>query len=85
MFGVLGVTSSMSVIPYRTLIQNHASEGSIGQITALSEAVNMLALLTAPFIGAFVASVFTVGAAFVLGSAVMLGVCIRAFQMRHFQ
>lgn len=78
-----GVCTAMAVIPFRTIIQNHTSDESIGQITALSEAVNTLALLSAPFVGAWIASLFTVGAAFIAGGAVMLFVAVWAFAIRN--
>ncbi len=82
-FFVLGVTTAMMVVPFRAVIQNNTDASTIGQITALSEAANTLALLTAPFIGAWLASTTTIGAAFVLGGGVMLGVSIRAFALRR--
>ena len=74
----LGIASALTVIPFRTVLQDQCSDRSIGQITALSEAVNTVALLTAPFIGALVATAFSLGAAFVLGGLVMLGVAVAA-------
>ncbi len=82
-FFVLGVTTALMVVPIRTVIQNNTDSSSIGQITALSEAANTLALLTAPFIGAWLATATTIGAAFVLGGAVMLGLGLRAFTLRN--
>ncbi|WP_424944727.1 MFS transporter [Aliiroseovarius crassostreae] len=82
-FAVVGVATALSVVPYRTIIQTETSEHAIGQVTALSEAANMVALLTAPFIGALVASAFSIGAAFVLGGGVMLVVSLRAVKLRH--
>ncbi|MBM7068469.1 MFS transporter [Actibacterium sp. 188UL27-1] len=82
-WGGLGVMAALSVIPFRTVMQTHCPERSIGQITALSEAVNTVALLTAPFIGALVAAAFSIGAAFVLGGSVMLVVGLAAFGLRR--
>ncbi len=73
-FAVLGVATSMTVVPYRTVLQNTVSEGRMARVTALSEALNTAALLSAPFLGALLASTFSVGAPFVFGGAVMLGV-----------
>ncbi len=82
-FFVLGIGSAMSVVPFRTIIQNNTDERSIGQITALSEATNTMALLTAPFIGAWIASLFSTGAAFILGGLVMLAVTFGAVSLRN--
>ncbi|MEO0931262.1 MAG: hypothetical protein AAFY14_11535, partial [Pseudomonadota bacterium] len=68
--------------PFRTIIQNNVSSARIGRVTALSEAVNTVALLTAPFIGAAIASAFSIGASFICGGVVMLLVAIRAMQLR---
>ncbi len=81
-FFVLGVTSAMSVVPFRTVLQNNTDDTSIGQITALSEAANTIALLTAPFIGAGLAAWSSIGAAFVLGGLVLLGIAWRAWRLR---
>lgn len=82
-FGVLGIASALSVVPFCTVMQNHTKEGALGQITAFSEAANTIALLTAPLIGAVVASLFSIGAAFVLGGVVMLAVFARAVLLRN--
>lgn len=82
-FGVLGMSSAFSVVPFRTIVQNSVSGSSIGRITALSEATNTAALLTAPFIGALIASITSIGAAFVCGGLVMVLVSARAAALRH--
>ncbi|QPH52637.1 MFS transporter [Pontivivens ytuae] len=71
-FGIVGFATALAVVPFRTILQNNVAEDRMGRVTALSEAANTLALLSAPFIGAAVAAVFGIGAAFVLGGAVML-------------
>jgi MFS family permease len=82
MFAILGFCSAMTVVPYRTVIQNNVSDARIGRVTALSEAINTVALLTAPFIGAAIASFLTYGAAFIAGGYVMIFVTIRGYQLR---
>lgn len=81
-FGVLGFCSALTVVPYRTVIQNNVAGGQIGRITALSEAINTVALLTAPFIGAALASFVSIGAAFIAGGLVMLLVARRGYKLR---
>ncbi len=82
LFGVLGFCTAMTVVPYRTVIQSNVSSARIGRVTALSEALNTIALLTAPFVGAAIASAFSIGAAFICGGGVMLLVTLRAVQLR---
>jgi len=72
-FAVLGFTTSMSVVPLRTGLQNACAPGEMGRVTALNEALSTLTLLSAPFIGAGLATVFGIGAAF-LGGAVVLAI-----------
>lgn len=74
LFALLGVASALMVVPVRTLIQNEVPEDRIARITALSEAANTTALLSAPFLGAWIASYAGIGAAFMLGGAVSLAV-----------
>lgn len=85
MFAILGFCSAMTVVPYRTLIQDNVEATQIGRVTALSEAINTVALLTAPFIGAALASALSFGAAFVVGGIVMLGVSWWGVRLRKLQ
>ena len=82
LFAVLGLTSAMAVVPFRTVLQNAVTPERMGRVTALSEAINTVALLTAPFIGAAIASVFSIGAAFVCGGCLLLAVAARAWTLR---
>lgn len=82
-FAIVGFFSAMTVVPFRAIVQNSVSEKSIGRVTALSEAANTMALLTAPFIGALVASVASIGAAFVCGGVIMVLVALRAAMLRN--
>lgn len=81
-FLVLGLTSAMTVVPVRVVFQNTVPEDKMGSVTALSEAANTMALLSAPFIGAMLADAFSVGAPFVVGGIVMLGVAAGAARAR---
>lgn len=75
---IIGVCGGLSMVPFRTLMQTHTPPNQIGQITALSEAANTLALLTAPFAGAAIASLFSLGVAFIIGGVVTLSVATMA-------
>ena len=71
-FFVLGLTTAMSVVPFQVVLQNTVPEHRMGSVTALSEAANTIALLTAPFVGAVLVGGYSVGAPFLVGSVVML-------------
>lgn len=77
-FSVLGFTSAMAVVPARVVLQNTVPEEKMGSVTAFGEAANTAALLSAPFVGAMLAEIFSVGAPFVVGGIVMLGVALGA-------
>ncbi len=84
-FAILGVMSAVTLVPFRTIIQNNVAGEKIGRITALSEALNTVALLIAPFVGASVAAASSIGMAFLLGGAVMLCVAALAFYHRSYR
>ncbi|MEJ6403531.1 MFS transporter [Yoonia sp. 2307UL14-13] len=81
-FFVLGITSAMGLVPYRTLIQNHVPSNRIGRVTAMSEAINTSAILVAPFLGAALASVTSFGVAFMGGGLMFLMLAGRALMLR---
>ncbi|MDX8348301.1 MFS transporter [Cognatiyoonia sp. IB215446] len=85
LFFGLGVASAINLVPFRTLIQTHTAPDRIGRVTALSEAINTIALLTAPFMGAAIAAATSFGMAFICGGALMFVVALRALalQARH--
>lgn len=68
-FAGLGITGSAAVVPVRTVIQSETTDRTIARVSALSEAANMAALLTAPFLGAALAAQLGTGAAFIAGGA----------------
>ena len=80
-FALIGFASSLSVVPTRTILQQNTTPATIARITSLSEALNTVALLLGPFIGAILATATSVGAAFVLGSVVMIGVALAAIAL----
>lgn len=75
---IVGFTGGLAFVPYRTVLQDNTPPHQMGQITAFSEAANTLALLTSPFAGAAIASVTSIGVAFVIGGLVTLGVAVVA-------
>ena len=83
LFAIVGASSAMSVVPVRTVIQNETSPGRIASVTALGEAANTAALLTAPFLGALIASVFSIGIAFVVGGALLVAIAGVALMLQR--
>lgn len=71
LFAIVGMASSASFVPTRTILQNEVSPDRIGRVTALGEAANALAVSTAPFLGTALASATTIGVAFVVGGALL--------------
>lgn len=67
----IGISSALAVVPIRTVIQNETAPERIARVTALSEAANTVALLSSPFAGAAIASLFSVGDAFVAGGLLL--------------
>jgi len=82
LFFGLGIASAINLVPFRTLIQTHTAPDRIGRVTALSEAINTIALLTAPFLGAAIAAATSFGMAFICGGALMLVVALRALTLQ---
>ena len=74
----IGISSALSVVPIRTVIQDETAPERIARVTALSEAANTLALLSSPFAGAAIASLFSVGAAFVTGGLMLALLAVAA-------
>ncbi|MFV2052440.1 MFS transporter [Aliiroseovarius sp. YM-037] len=80
-FGVVGFSTAMVVVPVRTIIQTECLPERIASVTALSEAANTTALLVAPFIGALIASFSSVGVAFVIGGGLLILIAARAYAL----
>ncbi|MEM7711046.1 MAG: MFS transporter [Pseudomonadota bacterium] len=75
-FAVLGLASAMAFVPFRTILQDAVPEARMGRVTALGEAVNTVALLSAPLVGAYLVSALSIGAPFVFGGLVMGGIAL---------
>lgn len=80
-FGAAGFTSSVARVPLRALVQGATPPGMMGRVAALAEAASLSALLLAPFLGAWLATAASVGAAFLLGAGLMAGVAAGAMVM----
>ncbi|EAR50464.1 hypothetical protein OG2516_09003 [Oceanicola granulosus HTCC2516] len=73
-FALGGVASAALMIPPRVVIQNETAPESIARVTALGEAANTAALVTAPFLGAAIAAATSTGIVFVLGGSLTLAI-----------
>ena len=82
-FAVLGLTSALMLVPYRTVIQSATRPEAMGRVSALNEALNTSALLVAPFIGAAIAEATRIGGAFVAGALIMALIALRAATLRQ--
>lgn len=80
LFGLVGAASAAVMVPIRTVIQRETPPARIARVTALSEAANVTALLSAPFAGAAIASATSVGVAFLAGAALLLGLAVAALR-----
>ena len=82
MFLIIGFTSAVAIVPIRVILQNTVPDDQMGAVTALSEAANTTALLSAPFLGAFLANTYSVGVPFIVGAGVMLAVAAYALTLK---
>lgn len=76
-----GFASAMVVVPVRSVVQAETPPEQIARVTALGEALNTTALLTAPFAGAALASLLTIGTAFLAGGIMMVIVAVFAARL----
>ena len=83
LFAVLGFSSAIVVVPIRTIIQNETPPEKIARVSAMGEAANTTALLVAPFIGAAIATVTSVGAVFVLGGVMLVAIAGYAIKLHR--
>lgn len=65
-------STAFMLVPYRTIIQAEAPPDRIARVFAAGEAVTMAVMLSAPFIGSFIASVYGTGAAFLVGGVLLI-------------
>lgn len=75
----MGGSAALMLVPYRTIIQKETPGDRIGRVVATGEAITMAAMLSAPFIGSFIAETYGVSAAFLTGGVLLL--CIGAIAM----
>ena len=71
-FLLIGFSAAAVFVPFKTIMQQHSDPEIIGRITSLSEAINVTAMLTAPFIGATIAAAFSIGISFATGGVMQM-------------
>lgn len=71
-FFIVGFVSSAVFVPMRTVLQMETPPDKMGRVTAVNEAMTVLAMMAAPFIGAVLASQFGLGVPFIVGGALSL-------------
>lgn len=76
---LMGGSTVFMLVPYRTLVQRAVAPERIGRVFATGEAVTMTVMLTAPFLGSFVAGAFGVPVAFLAGGALLAALGIVGF------
>ncbi len=64
---MMGGSSSFMLVPYRTAIQSRTQPDRVARVVAAGEAVTTVVMLTAPFIGSLVATVWGTPFAFMAG------------------
>ncbi|MGJ8527152.1 MFS transporter [Maritalea sp.] len=71
-FFVVGFFSSAIFVPLRTVLQLETLPDKMGRVTAVNEAMNVIAMLGAPFVGALMASQFGLSIPFMVGGGLSL-------------
>ena len=80
-FFTVGVASAAIFIPMRTIFQLETPPEKIGRVTALNEAMNVLAIMGAPFIGAVLATTYGLGVPFLIGGGLSIFIALIAFAL----
>jgi MFS family permease len=68
---VMGGTTVFMMVHYRAVIQRETPPDRIARVVAAGEAVMILALMTAPFIGSIITGMAGVGAPFLIGGVLL--------------
>lgn len=68
---VMGGTTVFMMVHYRAVIQRETPPDRIARVVAAGEAIMIVALMTAPFIGSLLTAVAGVGAPFFIGGALL--------------
>ncbi|AVX03733.1 DTMP kinase [Maritalea myrionectae] len=71
-FFVVGFVGTGTFVPLRTVLQLETPSGKMGRVTAVNESLSLIAMISAPFIGATLASIYHIGVPFVFGGTITL-------------
>jgi len=84
-FAVLGGTTIFMLVPYRAVIQAETPPDRIARVSAAGEAVMIVAMMAAPFIGSLIAAGWGIPAPFLTGGVLLglLGLTGLAFALRR--
>lgn len=80
---LMGGSTAFMLVPYRTIIQRETPPDRIGRVFAAGEAVTVAVMLSAPFIGSFIAATYGTGAAFLGGGLVLLFLALATLVLRR--
>ena len=82
---VLGGTTVFMLVPYRAVVQRETPPDRIARVSAAGEAVMIVAMMAAPFIGSLLASGWGIPAPFLTGGVLLglLGVAGIGFALRR--
>lgn len=69
---LMGGSTAFMLVPYRTIVQAVAPPDRIARVFAAGEAVIMAVMLSAPFIGSFIAARYGTAMAFLAGGCLLL-------------
>jgi hypothetical protein len=69
--GVMGGTTVFMMIPYRAVLQRETPPDRIARVVAAGEAIIIIALMTAPFLGSALASALGIGAPFLVAGVLV--------------
>jgi MFS family permease len=86
LFALLGGATAFMLVPYRTIVQQTTPPDRIARVVAAGEAVSVVAMLSAPFIGSVIAARYGVAAAYFTGSVVLVvlgGITFALLLLRH--
>jgi len=78
---VIGFASSAIFVPMRTILQLETPPDKMGRVAAANEAVTVVAMMSAPFIGALLATNYGLGVPFLVGGGLSLLVGFGAIAM----
>ncbi|MHA6692550.1 MFS transporter [Devosia sp. A449] len=70
--GLMGGSTAFMLVPYRTIVQAATPPERIARVFAAGEAVITAVMLSAPFIGSFIAATYGTAAAFLAGGGLLV-------------